>query len=98
MLVPSYMKELYLVYLLNMISPIKELNKEIKNFEKKPKSIIIFTKTCELCEQLTKMLNKIGFKSKHLHSVLKQKERLSNLDEFRNCMANILVCTNVASR
>ena len=44
------------------------------------------------------MLQKVGARAVVLHSILKQKQRFSSLEQFKSHKARILVATDVASR
>ncbi|OMJ26453.1 ATP-dependent RNA helicase dbp8 [Smittium culicis] len=85
LLVPSYVKDSYLVQLL-----LKE--------EYAGKSTIIFTNRCKTAETISVMLQKLGFKSTSLHSKMGQQDRLNSLGRFRAMATKILVTTGVGSR
>ncbi|OLY83342.1 ATP-dependent RNA helicase dbp8 [Smittium mucronatum] len=84
-LVPSYVKDSYLVQLL-----LKE--------DYTGKSIIIFANRCKTAEIINVMLKKLGFKSTSLHSKMGQQDRLNSLGRFRAMATKILVTTGVGSR
>lgn len=84
LLVPSLVKDAYVVHLL-------------QNFIER-KSVIIFTHTCRSCQVLSNMLKKLEIKCVSLHSVMAQKSRLSSLAQFKSGTVNVLVATDVASR
>ena len=44
------------------------------------------------------MLQKIGARAVILHSILKQKQRFSALEQFKSSKSRVLVATDVASR
>ena len=44
------------------------------------------------------MLQKIGARAVVLHSILKQKQRFSALEQFKSSKSRVLVATDVASR
>ncbi|PVU97255.1 hypothetical protein BB561_000679 [Smittium simulii] len=85
MLVPSYVKDGYLVQLL--------LKPEYEDI-----SIIIFTNMCRTAESVNIMLRHLGFKSNSLHSKMSQHERLNSINLFKAQNTKILVTTGVASR
>lgn len=84
--VPSLLKELYLSNLLKTTCNIK------KN------SMIIFVQTCSICQNLTELLNLIGFKVSGVHSKLNQKSRFSELKKFKNGETKVLIATDLACR
>jgi ATP-dependent RNA helicase DDX49/DBP8 len=43
-------------------------------------------------------LNEVGFKNVALHAMIRQKERLAALAQFRSNIIRILIATDVASR
>ncbi|KAG6803453.1 ATP-dependent RNA helicase DDX49 isoform X1 [Apis mellifera caucasica] len=61
-------------------------------------SIIIFTDTCKHCQILSMTLNDVGFKNVALHSMVKQKDRLAALVQFKSNHIKILIATDVAAR
>ncbi|PVV03815.1 hypothetical protein BB560_001704 [Smittium megazygosporum] len=85
LLVPSYVKDSYLVQLL--------LNPEYETT-----SVIIFTNKCKTAESINIMLRHLGFKSTALHSKMSQRDRLHSIDVFKCEKTKILVSTGVASR
>ena len=82
-LTPEAVRDAYLVTLL-------------RRFE--GKSTIVFTAKCEWAEMLAKVLGELGLRCRPLHSLISQRERNQNLDEFRSERVGILVATDVASR
>jgi len=84
LLVPSMVKDSYLVHL-------------IQNFIEN-KSVIIFTHTCRSCQVLSFLLRKLEMKCVALHSLMPQKKRLSSLAQFKTGVVNVLIATDVASR
>ncbi|XP_076619793.1 putative ATP-dependent RNA helicase Dbp45A [Colletes latitarsis] len=61
-------------------------------------SIMIFTDTCKHCQLLSMTLNDIGFKNVALHAMVKQKDRLAALNQFKSNHIKILIATDVAAR
>lgn len=61
-------------------------------------SIMIFTDTCKNCQVLSMMLSDVGFKNVALHAMIKQKERLAALSQFKSNHIQILIATDVAAR
>ncbi|KAK1117833.1 hypothetical protein K0M31_015506 [Melipona bicolor] len=61
-------------------------------------SIMIFTDTCKHCQVLSMTLNDVGFKNVALHAMVKQKDRLAALAQFKSNHAKILIATDVAAR
>ncbi|XP_053974772.1 probable ATP-dependent RNA helicase DDX49 [Hylaeus volcanicus] len=61
-------------------------------------SIMIFTDTCKHCQLLSMTLNEIGFKNVALHAMIKQKDRLAALSQFKSNHIKILIATDVAAR
>jgi len=72
---------------------------------KNPKhQIIVFTKTCRNCELLGRIFNGANnvldaqLNCVTLHSIMKQKDRMSNLRKFKSEHCRIMVATDLASR
>ncbi|CAK9819723.1 Probable ATP-dependent RNA helicase DDX49 [Anthophora plagiata] len=61
-------------------------------------SIMIFTDTCKNCQILSMTLNDVGFKNVALHAMIKQKDRLAALAQFKSNHIQILIATDVAAR
>ncbi|XP_076282768.1 putative ATP-dependent RNA helicase Dbp45A [Lasioglossum baleicum] len=61
-------------------------------------SIMIFTDTCKNCQVLSMTLNEIGFRNVALHAMIKQRERLAALSQFKSNHTKILIATDVAAR
>ncbi|XP_076675964.1 putative ATP-dependent RNA helicase Dbp45A isoform X2 [Andrena cerasifolii] len=61
-------------------------------------SIMIFTDTCKNCQLLSMTLNEIGFKNVALHAMIKQRDRLAALSQFKSTHTKILIATDVAAR
>ncbi|KZC12616.1 PREDICTED: probable ATP-dependent RNA helicase DDX49 [Dufourea novaeangliae] len=61
-------------------------------------SIMIFTDTCKNCQLLSMTLNDIGFQNVALHAMVKQRDRLTALSQFKSNHTKILIATDVASR
>lgn len=77
-------------FLVEVIRTFRETNKE--------GSIMIFTDTCKNCQLLSIMLNEVGFNNVALHAMIKQKDRLAALTQFKSNHAKILIATDVAAR
>jgi RecG-like helicase len=50
------------------------------------------------CQLLSMTLNEVGFENVALHAMIRQKERLAALTQFRSNIIRILIATDVASR
>ncbi|XP_002129152.3 putative ATP-dependent RNA helicase DDX49 [Ciona intestinalis] len=86
-LLPEHIRDGYLVYICK------------DSLEKQPnRSIMIFTKTCKNCQVLGMLLQKAGFQCVVLHSLMKQRERLTALSRFKSSNTRLLVATDVAAR
>ncbi|XP_062306525.1 probable ATP-dependent RNA helicase DDX49 [Osmerus eperlanus] len=86
-LTPEKVKDAYLVYL------IQKFQDEHDDW-----SIMIFTSTCKNCQILTMMLREFNFPTISLHSMMKQKQRFTNLAKFKSSVYKILIATDVAAR
>lgn len=84
LLVPSQVRDSYLVHLLRE-----------RYFKKK---IIIFTGKCKTCELVFRMLKELKIYSVTLHGKMHQKARISSLKKFRDGSVPILISTDVGSR
>ncbi|KAA6376116.1 MAG: putative ATP-dependent rRNA helicase RRP3 [Streblomastix strix] len=62
------------------------------------KSIIIFTRTCQLAQKIAVMLKLLNFSVEALYGSLDQMQRIQALNRFRKNARKILVATDVASR
>ncbi|CAR27325.1 hypothetical protein ZYGR_0I05990 [Zygosaccharomyces rouxii] len=83
MVVPSGLKNTYLIYLLN---------------ENIGKTVIIFTRTKANAERLSALCNLLEFNATALHGDLNQNQRTGALDLFKAGRRSILVATDVAAR
>ncbi|CDH17996.1 probable ATP-dependent rRNA helicase RRP3 [Zygosaccharomyces bailii ISA1307] len=83
MVVPSGLKNTYLVYLLN---------------ENIGKTVIVFTRTKVNAERLSALCNLLEFSACALHGDLNQNQRTGALDLFKAGRRSILVATDVAAR
>ena len=63
-----------------------------------PNSVLIFCKTKQICQDVTKTLNKKGLYALTIHGDLEQKDRTLVLTKFSNGSCRILVATDVAAR
>jgi len=88
-LVPEDVKDGYLIHMVKLLIEERLEEKE---------QIIIFSRTCKSVQVLGMMLQKVGARAVVLHSILKQKQRFSSLEQFKSHKARILVATDVASR
>lgn len=61
-------------------------------------SIVIFVNTCKRCEEVTQVLNELGFNAVGLHSIMPQDARSAAISKFKSYVSRILVATDVASR
>lgn len=50
------------------------------------------------CQVLSMMLNDVGFQNVALHAMIKQKDRLAALTQFKSNHIKILIATDVAAR
>jgi Superfamily II DNA and RNA helicases len=53
---------------------------------------------CRNCQLLSMTLNEVGFENVALHAMIRQRERLAALTQFRSNIIRILIATDVASR
>lgn len=83
MVVPSGLKNAFLIYLLN---------------EYYGKSTIIFTRTKANAERISALCNLLEFNATALHGDLNQNQRTGALDLFKAGKKSILVATDVAAR
>lgn len=83
MVVPSGIKDTYLIYLLN---------------EYMGKSMIVFTRTKANAERISALANLLEFNATALHGDLNQNQRTGALDLFKAGKKTILVATDVAAR
>lgn len=83
MVVPSGLKNTYLIYLLN---------------ENIGKTVLIFTRTKANAERLSALCNLLEFNATALHGDLNQNQRTGALDMFKAGKRSILVATDVAAR
>ncbi|KAK8807002.1 hypothetical protein WA158_003761 [Blastocystis sp. Blastoise] len=109
LLVPQQIKLSYFVYLL--MHSIKKLQTEEEEEEEKKKddkkkekslykckSAIVFCAKCKTAQMLQELLLQFEIPCVCLHSMLNQRRRIAALGKFKNAKANILICTDVASR
>ena len=61
-------------------------------------SLIIFSNSCEKCEELHHLLLKLNVANVTLHSMMSQSGRISSLSDFKNSRVRILIATDVAGR
>ncbi|WFD35842.1 RNA helicase [Malassezia cuniculi] len=109
-LVPSHMREPYLIHLLyeppfksNAPKPDATVYRTKKHGaaeqdEPHFPATIIFAARCRGAEQLSRTLTELGIPNVSLHSMLPQSQRLDNLQLFRARRVPILVSTDVGSR
>ncbi len=83
-LLPQKLKENYLIYLLR------------NNY--KHNSIIIFTNTYKQCNFLYNLCKLFKLEISELHSKMRQRERIENLNKFKASLNRILISTDLASR
>uniref|UniRef100_A0A0N4ZUN8 RNA helicase n=1 Tax=Parastrongyloides trichosuri TaxID=131310 RepID=A0A0N4ZUN8_PARTI len=86
-LCPVAVKDAYLVY---VVKNYVETNTE--------SSVLIFSYTCKEAQALAIMFKALGFSVCSLHSEIPQKDRMAALSKFRNGVAKVLICTDVAAR
>lgn len=82
-LVPPVMQECYLVFLLSQFRDI---------------SVIVFVSDKSICETIHVLLKDLGMSVVHIHSMMKQSERLEAIHLLKSGLIKILVATDVASR
>jgi len=70
----------------------------IRELEKRPGSVLIFTRTKRLCDRLSKSLVKEGFKADAIHGDKSQGQRNRALRTFRQGKVEIMVATDVVAR
>ncbi len=63
-----------------------------------PSLSMVFCNTKKMVDDVTEALNKSGFNADSLHGDLKQSQRTTVMDRFRNGATSILVATDVAAR
>lgn len=83
---PQNVKECYLLYILRKYESLD--------------SIIIFTPSCTLCEEISAMLVQTNppIRNSRLHRWMKQNEREKALNAFKSGNTKVLVATDLASR
>ncbi len=64
----------------------------------RPTRAIVFANTKSMVDELVDLLNTAGFYTQGLHGDMKQPQRTSVMQSFRNGQVNILVATDVAAR
>lgn len=109
--IPAQVKMSYLVaFLHKQIAQSSEKDDEPKKKSSKkshtpkdaavelPFLLIIFVNTCKRCQEMSETLLQLQMNNVCLHSMMTQTSRLTALSKFRNQVARILVCTDVASR
>ena len=84
MLVPEYITDCTLVYLLTHLAD--------------SKMCIVFAQKCLQVQIISQMLRHFNLSSSILHSLMPQKKRTANLYNFRSQLTKILICTDLASR
>lgn len=84
----------YLVFDGQKVDLLRNLLSERKHYD----SIIIFTSTKSKVSEISRSLNKYGFRSQGISSNLDQDKREEVLRDFRSKRIRILVATNVMSR
>ena len=85
--VPSKVKEVYLVHLLNKATTSWGV-----------RSVIVFAGTVHTCQLLQETLGLLGVETVALHAVKKQRHRVASLARFKSGEVRILIATDVASR
>ena len=87
LLAPQKVKDAYLFHLLNDYR------------DKHPSSsVIVFTNTCRNCQILSLMCRKFNIPCVEIHSLMKQRLRMSSLASFKSSQVKVLFATDVASR
>lgn len=82
--IPSHVRHAYFISLLRSLE--------------EGASKIVFTSTCQSCEELSTMLRVLDMRCVALHSQMSQAKRLAALGKFKSNIVPILVATDVASR
>ena len=100
LLVPTQVKDAYLVYLLKEIwlqdeSPKTAKSKHTNQYRH---SVIVFVNKCRTAELVKIVLKQCGLSIATLHSRQKQRDRLASLQKFKNNLVPILVTTDLSSR
>ena len=85
-LVPSKVKDVFFVHLLNNID------------SGKLRSVIVFAGTVYACQLLQETCAILGIDSVALHALKKQRQRVTNLSRFKSGQVGILIATDIASR
>ena len=71
----------------------------VRHYQRVPTSLtIVFVASCQSCEVLATMLLELEIPCVALHSKLSQSRRSAALGKFRSGVAQLLICTDVASR
>ena len=65
---------------------------------RRARSAIIFTGSCQRCQEVAQVLLELGVDCVALHSLLDQRRRLASLGKFKSLGCRLLVATDVASR
>jgi superfamily II DNA/RNA helicase len=87
------LQQAFVVYEPQKVELLKHVIKDHENA-----SVLIFASTKENVKKLNSTLQRMGVKSKAIHSDLEQNERENILREFKNKQLSILIGTDVLSR
>jgi ATP-dependent RNA helicase DDX49/DBP8 len=60
--------------------------------------ILVFVRSCVLCEEIAAMLQELGIPTCRLHAWMKQPERKQALERFKSGLCRVMVATDVAHR
>lgn len=80
------MKPALLFHLLKMVDPSQQSR------------IVVFVSRKETAHRLRVILGLLGMKVSELHGSLSQEQRLNNVNDFKNLVVPVLICTDLAAR
>ena len=83
---------------LKQLSTKLQINNKDNSNNKLSSSIIIFTNSCQRCQELHEMLLELGVENVALHGMLPQPQRITSLGKFKSQFTRVLIATDVASR
>lgn len=103
--IPPQVKTAFLVVLLQKIiadeTPSQATKKRLQDDEDTPllkSSVMIFTSSCQRCQEINELLLQLGIQSVALHSAMTQNRRIAALGKFKSQLVRVLVSTDVANR
>lgn len=80
------MKPALLFHLLKLVDPLQQSR------------IVVFVSRKETAHRLRIILGLLGMKVAELHGSLTQEQRLNNVNDFKNLVVPVLICTDLAAR